>query len=143
MAWYKTTIRIRTNGRGLHLFTQKINQQIEQWQIKEGMAILFIQHTSASLVINENASPSSRRDMESYLDHIAPEGEDWYEHTLEGADDSPAHLRTMITHTSLTIPIDNGRLSLGTWQGLYLAEHRRRGQTREVLLRALSVQSTS
>jgi secondary thiamine-phosphate synthase enzyme len=104
------------------------------------MTYLFIPHTSASLVINESYDATARRDLEAYLDHIAPEGESWYVHTLEGRDDSPAHLRTMLTATSLTIPVDAGRLSLGTWQGVYLAEHRRRAHQREILLRVLSVE---
>jgi len=78
--------------------------------------------------------------MEAFFEHIAPEGEPWYQHTMEGSDDSPAHLRTMITPTSMTIPIDDGRLSLGTWQGLFLAEHRRRGHHRRILLRVLAVE---
>ena len=138
MNWYKTTLSIQTRQKGLHGFTDAVNEQIGLWGVNEGMAFLFVQHTSASLVINENYDPSARRDLDAYLEHLAPEGESWYEHTLEGADDSPAHMRTMITPTSLTIPIDNGKLSLGTWQGLYLAEHRRRGQRRNVLLRVLS-----
>ncbi len=137
MEWHKATISIRTRGRGFHPFTQEINQQIRQWGVGEGMAFLFLKHTSASMVINENASPSAQRDMEDFFNHVAPEGESWYDHTLEGKDDSPAHLRTMITHTSLTIPIDNGQLNMGTWQGVYLAEHRQRGQNRKVLLRVL------
>ncbi len=139
MQWYKATINVRTSGQGLHPFTGKINEQIKQWGAREGMAHLFVQHTSASIVINENSAPSAKRDLENFLSHIAPEGESWYEHTYEGADDSPAHLRTMITHTSLSIPIDHGELSLGTWQGIYLAEHRSRGQSRQILLRVLSV----
>ncbi len=137
MEWHKATISIRTRGRGFHPFTQEINQQIRQWGVGEGMAFLFLKHTSASMVINENASTSAQRDMEDFFNHVAPEGESWYDHTLEGKDDSPAHLRTMITHTSLTIPIDNGQLNMGTWQGVYLAEHRQRGQNRKVLLRVL------
>lgn len=139
MNWFKTTLNISTGSQGLHDFTDRINSQIREWGVKEGMAFLFVQHTSASLVINENYASDARRDMEGFLDHIAPEGESWYEHTLEGKDDSPAHMRTMITSTSMTIPIDNGKLNLGTWQGIFLAEHRRRNQQREVLLRVLAV----
>ena len=104
------------------------------------MAYLFIQHCSASLVINERYDATARRDLEAYLERIAPEGENWYEHTIEGSDDSPAHMRALITPTSITIPIDAGQLSLGTWQGIYLAEHRRRGHQRQLLLRVLSVE---
>ena len=140
MKWYSTTLNIQSHGQGLHDFTDEINAQIRKWQVREGMAFLFVQHTSASLVINENYASSARRDMESFLEHIAPEGESWYEHTMEGSDDSPAHMRTMITPTSMTIPVDEGQLNLGTWQGIFLAEHRRGQQRRKVLLRVLSTQ---
>jgi secondary thiamine-phosphate synthase enzyme len=140
MEFYKINLVIHTNGRGLQEITREINTQVQAWGVNEGMAYVFIPHTSASLVINESYDPTARRDLEAFFDRIAPEGESWYVHTLEGRDDSPAHLRTMLTTTSLTIPIDNGRLSLGTWQGIYLAEHRRRGHRREVLLRVLSVE---
>lgn len=139
MNWFSTTLTINTDGQGLHDFTDKINSQLRSWNAKEGMAFLFVQHTSASLVINENYASSARRDMERFLDHIAPEGQDWHEHTLEGKDDSPAHMRAMITPTSMTIPVDNGKLNLGSWQGIFLAEHRRSRQRRRVLLRVLSV----
>ena len=122
----------------MYSFTDQVNRQIRDWSVKEGIAFLFVQHTSASLVINENYDSSARRDMEQFLEHIAPEGEPWYEHTVEGKDDSPAHLRTMITNTSLTIPVDDGKLNLGTWQGIYLAENRSRAHHRQVVLRVLS-----
>lgn len=140
MKFYKTNLVVHTRGRGLQELTQEINAQLRSWAVSEGMAYLFIPHTSASLVINECFDPSAQQDLEAFLDRIAPEGEPWYAHTLEGRDDSPAHLRAMLTATSLTIPIDEGRLGLGTWQGIYLAEHRRRGQQRQVLLRVLSVE---
>jgi len=140
MNWYKTTIIVNTNHQGLYDFTDQINEQIRQWDVSEGMAFLFVQHTSASLVINENYASSARRDMESFLDHLAPKDENWYEHTLEGRDDSPAHIRTMITPTSMTIPVDDGKLNLGSWQGIFLAEHRSRGQRRRVLLRVLALE---
>lgn len=139
MNWLKSTLSVSTSGQGLYSFTDQINTQIRQWGVQYGMAFLFVRHTSASLVINENYDPSARQDLESFLDHLAPEGEDWYEHTVEGKDDSPAHMRTMVTQTSVSIPIDEGHLSLGTWQGVFLAEHRHRGQRREILLRVLMV----
>jgi secondary thiamine-phosphate synthase enzyme len=138
MKWYKAILHLNTHQRGLHDITDQINAQIQAWDVSEGMLFLFIQHTSASLVINENYDRTARADMESFLEHIAPEGENWYVHTLEGKDDSPSHLRAMITHTSLTIPVDDGRMSLGTWQGVYLAEHRQRGYQRNVLIRILA-----
>ncbi len=140
MEWLTATLHINTKKQGLHAFTEEINTAIRQWDVSQGMAFLFLQHTSASLVINENYDSSARRDMEGFLDQLAPEGASWYEHTVEGKDDSPAHLRTMITHTSISIPIDEGRLTLGTWQGVYLAEHRHHGQRRKVLLRVLKTQ---
>ena len=139
MEWLKSTLSIKTSGQGLYDFTGQITAQIRQWAVLEGIAFLFVQHTSASLVINENYDPSARHDLEHFLGHLAPEGEDWYMHTLEGSDDSPAHMRTMVTPTSISIPIDDGSLTLGTWQGVYLAEHRHRGQQREVLLRVLKI----
>ena len=140
MKFFKTNLVIHTRGRGLQELTREINAHIQAWGVKEGMAYVFLPHTSASLVINESYDPSAQQDLEVFLDRIAPEGENWYAHTLEGQDDSPAHLRTMLTATSITIPVDNGRLSLGTWQGIYLAEHRRRGHRREILLRVLAVE---
>lgn len=140
MQWYKTTLSIDTSQKGLHDFTNQINRAIQHWGINDGMAFLFVQHTSASLVVNENYASSARRDLENFLEHLAPEGEPWYEHTMEGKDDSPAHMRTTLTHTSLTIPVDDGRLNLGTWQGIFLAEHRSGGQRRKVLLRVLSIE---
>lgn len=139
MTWYKNTLSIRSNGRGFYDITDKINGVIHESGIEEGIAFIFLQHTSASLVINENYASSAKRDMENFLEHLAPEGEGWYMHTMEGKDDSPAHLRTIITHTSLTIPVENGKLSLGTWQGIFLAEHRSRGHQRQVQLRVLSI----
>jgi len=138
MNWFKTVLFITTSGKGFYNFTSAINEQLSDWGIEEGIAFLFLQHTSASLIINENYAPSAQTDMENFLDHLVPEGESWLVHTLEGRDDSPAHLKSMITNTSLEIPIDNGVLSLGTWQGIYLAEHRNLTQQRRILLRALS-----
>ena len=138
MNFFKTTLVILSKGRGLYACTDQINAEIKSWGVLEGMAYLFIPHTSASLIINESFDPSAQRDLEVYLDRIAPEGENWHAHTIEGRDDSPAHIRAMITHTSMTIPIDQGRLTLGTWQGVFLAEHRRRSHHREILLRVLA-----
>jgi secondary thiamine-phosphate synthase enzyme len=140
MKWYKRNLTITTGGRGFYDITQKIDTIIKEWGIEEGIAFIFLQHTSASLVINENYAASSQRDMENFLKNIAPEGQSWYTHTMEGADDSPSHLKTMLTHTDLTIPVDNSKLSLGTWQGIFLAEHRQRGHKRQILLRVISIE---
>lgn len=140
MNWYRDTLEISTSGKGMHAFTNRVEERIRRWGILQGMCYLYIQHTSASLVISENYDPTAQKDMEVFMDRLAPEGESWYAHTLEGADDSPSHLRAMLTQISLTIPIDEGHLSLGTWQGIYVFEHRARGQRRKVLLRCLSVE---
>lgn len=139
MQWYKDTIDVVTRGKGLYPFTQDVQGRIRAWGIEEGICHLYIQHTSASLVISESYDPSAREDMEAFMERLAPEGQSWHRHTLEGRDDSPSHMRAMLTHTSVSIPIDNARLSLGTWQGLYLFEHRARGRRRQVLLRCLAV----
>ena len=139
MDWYKETIIVQTSGKGLHPFTEIVEGFIRKWRINEGMCFLFLPHTSASLLISESYDPTARIDLENFMERIAPEGQGWYRHTLEGADDSPSHIRAMLTNTSLDIPIDDGRLSLGTWQGIYLFEHRRRGHQRRVLLRGLKI----
>jgi secondary thiamine-phosphate synthase enzyme len=138
MRWFKSTLEINTRGKGLYPFTRSVIDCIHQWQIQNGMCYLYLQHTSASLVIGENYDPSAREDMQSFLDRLVPENQAWFRHTLEGADDSPAHLRAMITPTSQVIPIDDGDLSLGTWQGIYLFEHRSIPHRRQVLIRCLS-----
>jgi secondary thiamine-phosphate synthase enzyme len=101
------------------------------------MCYLFIPHTSASLIINESYDPTARMDMEEFLEHLVPEEESWYRHTMEGRDDSPSHLRAILTQTSLSIPVDGGVMSLGTWQGIYLFEHRARPHRRNLLIRYL------
>ena len=137
MQWFKDTIEIRTQGKGLYPFTRAVEELLKKWGVQEGMCFLYVQHTSASLVIGENFDPSAAADMKSFMERIAPEGAAWYQHTLEGEDDSPAHLRAMITATSQSIPVDNGRLSLGTWQGIYLFEHRAHMHRRQVLIRVM------
>lgn len=140
MNWYKDTLEVNTRGKGLYPFTDTINAQIRDWGIAEGMCFLYIQHTSASMVISESYDPTARIDLEAYMERLAPENQAWHRHTLEGADDSPSHMRAMLTDTSLAIPIDEGRLNIGTWQGIYLFEHRSRGHRRRVLLRCLSTE---
>jgi len=103
------------------------------------MCYLYLQHTSASMLISENYDPTAKTDLENFMKKLVPEGETWYRHTLEGPDDTTSHIRAMLTQTSMTIPIDDGRLSLGTWQGVYLFEHRARPQSRTVLIRCLGV----
>lgn len=139
MRWYKDQIEVRTNGKGLYPITPEISGRISVWNIREGMCFLYIKHTSASLVISESYDPSARVDLEAFMERMAPENQSWYRHTLEGADDSPSHMRAILTNTSLSIPVDSGALSLGTWQGVYLFEHRRRAHLRRILLRCISV----
>ena len=139
MDWFKDQIIVETSGKGLYPITQQITPLIKSWEIQEGICHLFISHTSASLVINESYDPSARQDMEAFMEHLVPEGEPWHRHTLEGQDDSPSHMRAILTAASLSIPVDEGVLSLGTWQGVYLFEHRIRSQRRSVLIRCLKV----
>lgn len=139
MEWFKDKIIIETRGKGLYPITEQITPIIRSWSIQEGICHLFISHTSASLVINESYDPSARQDMEAFMENLAPEGESWHRHTLEGRDDSPSHMRAILTATSLSIPIDDGGLALGTWQGVYLFEHRVRSYRRMVLIRCLKV----
>ena len=137
MHWHKDPLEVQTRGKGLYPFTEQINACIRQWGLIEGMCFLYVQHTSASLVISESYDPTARLDLEAFMERLAPERQAWYRHTLEGDDDSPSHIRAMLTDTDLAIPIDNGQLSLGTWQGVYLFEHRVRSHHRRVLLRCL------
>jgi len=126
-------LTIRASRPGLTEFTEKVRSFVADSGIEQGLLTLFCRHTSASLVIQENAAPAARRDLEAYFQRIAPEG-DAYEHDDEGPDDMPAHLRTALTATQLSIPIDNGRLALGTWQGIFLFEHRHSTPEREISL---------
>lgn len=139
MKWHKETIVIRTDGKGLIPFTDRISEYLQGWGIKEGICHLYIQHTSASLVISESYDPTAKQDLETFMEKIAPEGQSWHRHTLEGKDDSPSHMRAMLTATSLSIPVDGGTLNLGRWQGVYVFEHRASGSRRKVLIRCLDV----
>ena len=140
MKWYKDSLELVTNGKGMYAFTQRVEDHIRLWGIHEGICFLYLPHTSASLVINENYDPTAQQDIEAFMDRLVPGGQTWQRHTLEGPDDSASHLRSVLTPVSLSIPIDSGRLSLGTWQGIYLFEHREEGQRRTVLLRCLQVE---
>ncbi len=139
MEWFKDKIIVETQGKGLYPITQLVTPIIQSWGIQEGICHLFISHTSASLVINESYDPSARQDMEAFMENLAPEGQPWHRHTMEGRDDSPSHMRAILTATSLSIPVDDGGLALGTWQGIYLFEHRIRSSSRSILIRCLKV----
>ncbi|MBW2395926.1 MAG: YjbQ family protein [Deltaproteobacteria bacterium] len=121
-------------GAGLHEFTEQVESVVSASDIQEGLCTAFLQHTSASLLIQENADPSARRDLEAWLDRLVPEADPLYTHTLEGPDDMPAHIKAALTATSLAIPVLGGRLGLGTWQGIFLWEHRRGRSERHVLI---------
>lgn len=127
------SLSVRAPSRGLHEITRQIAGWTADSGISEGLLTAFCRHTSASLVIQENAAPAARRDLERFFERIAPEGAD-YEHDDEGPDDMPAHLRTALTQTQLSIPVRGGRPALGTWQGIFLFEHRRNAPQREILL---------
>ncbi len=128
------TIEIHTPGRGLHEVTGQVRALLHDSGIQTGLLVAFCRHTSCSLVIQENADPSARRDLEDWLERLAPEGDPRYTHTAEGPDDMPSHLRAAVTKTSEAIPVEDGRLCLGTWQGLFLAEHRARPHRRRLLV---------
>jgi secondary thiamine-phosphate synthase enzyme len=126
-------LSVRAPSRGLHEITNEIADWTAKSAISDGLLTLFCRHTSASLVIQENAAPAARRDLERYFEGIAPEGAD-YEHDDEGPDDMPSHLRSALTNTQLSIPVQDGRMALGTWQGIFLFEHRRNTPEREIAL---------
>ncbi|NWF39148.1 YjbQ family protein [Mariprofundus sp. NF] len=133
--WKQKTVRLQAKSRGFHLVTRELLEQLpELRELKVGVAHLFIQHTSASLTINENADPDVRRDMEAHFNHFVPENQDYYQHTLEGSDDMPAHIKSSTLGSSLSIPISNGSLAMGTWQGIYLGEHRDHGGARRIIV---------
>jgi secondary thiamine-phosphate synthase enzyme len=133
--WLQREITLVPKKRGFHLVTQEIVGQIpELKEIRVGLAHLFIKHTSASLALNENADPTVRRDMESHFNHVVPEGAPYYRHTMEGTDDMPAHIKAVLLGNHLSLPIRDGRLNLGMWQGIYLCEHRNRGGARRLVV---------
>ena len=133
--WFQKEIRLKVRTRGFHLITEEILQQLpELKEISVGMLNVFIKHTSAALTINENADPTVRQDFESFFNQTVPEDEPYYKHTDEGSDDLPSHLKSSILGCSLVIPVTNGRLNLGIWQGIYLCEHRNHGGSRELVV---------
>ena len=135
MGWYQKEIVLAPRPRGFHLITREVVSQMpEIGRFAVGLAHLFIRHTSAALALNENADPTVRADMEAYFNRLAPENALTYRHTSEGPDDMPAHLKAVLLGSSLIIPISGGRLALGTWQGIYLGEHRDDGGPRRVVV---------
>ncbi|NNL66481.1 MAG: YjbQ family protein [Myxococcales bacterium] len=127
-------LAVRVSAQGLHEFTDAVAETVAEAGVSEGLCTVFIAHTSASLTIQENADPSAQRDLEAFLARLVPEGDPLYTHTQEGPDDMPAHVKSALTATSLSIPICDGRLALGTWQGIFLWEHRNRAGSRRVVV---------
>jgi secondary thiamine-phosphate synthase enzyme len=128
------TIEIRTARQGLHEITNRVERIVADSAVREGLCTVFVQHTSASLTIQENADPSARADLEGWLNRLVPERDPHFTHVAEGPDDMPSHIKAALTATTLSIPVVEGRMGLGTWQGIYLWEHRRAPHTRRVLV---------
>jgi secondary thiamine-phosphate synthase enzyme len=137
MNWFQKEIKLKPQSRGFHLITNEVLRQLpELANIKIGLAHLLLKHTSASLTLNENFDPDVRSDMEKYFNNTVKENEPYFLHTSEGADDMPAHIKSSLLGNSLTIPISNGNFNFGTWQGIYLCEHRNHGGSRKLLITA-------
>ncbi|WP_161889548.1 secondary thiamine-phosphate synthase enzyme YjbQ [Pontibacter russatus] len=135
MKWFQREIRLPAVKRGFHLITDLLEAHLPELEdIKTGLAHVFIKHTSASLAINEDADPTVRQDFESHFNQLVPEDQPYYRHTLEGPDDMPAHLKAALLGSSVTIPITNGKLNMGTWQGIYLCEHRNHASKRTIVV---------
>ncbi len=137
MKQYQKLLNIRTAGKGPVEITDKVQQVVAEARIQQGICLVLVQHTSASLVVTENADPTARGDLQRWLDHAAPEDEPYYRHTLEGRDDMPSHIKSAVTGVSHTLPISGGMLALGTWQGLFLWEHRDRGHNRRIFVHVM------
>jgi secondary thiamine-phosphate synthase enzyme len=140
--WIQEQVSLRPRPRGFHLITDEVTAGVPELErIAVGMAHVFVRHTSASLTLNENASPDVRRDFAAWFDRAVPDGADYFVHTLEGPDDMPAHIKSSLTGSSLTLPVRNGRFALGTWQGIYLCEHRDNGGARKLTVTAFGERS--
>jgi secondary thiamine-phosphate synthase enzyme len=134
MSHYQTTIAVKTTGKCLHKITSKVESIVAQSGVERGLCTVFIRHTSASLIIQENADPDVLTDLSNFFKKLVPEDSSLYVHNAEGSDDMPAHIRSVLTKTSEQIPINQGQLMLGTWQGIYVWEHRDRPQNREIII---------
>ena len=134
---HQQQLRFSTTGRGTYNISRQVDEAIQQSGIKTGICQIFIQHTSASLILCENADPQVRADMETFMSHLVRDGDSMFKHTSEGLDDMPAHIRTMLTQNSLSIPIKKGKCSLGVWQGIYLWEHRKQSHKRNIMVTVL------
>jgi len=127
-------LELRTKGKGLYEITDDVQAKVDRCDVRNGTVTVFVQHTSCSVVVMENADPTARRDLEAFFDRLVPEGADYFTHGSEGSDDMPSHIRMVLTRTSETIPIADGKTQLGTWQGIFLFEHRRAPHRRRVLI---------
>jgi secondary thiamine-phosphate synthase enzyme len=134
MPIHQATLTIRTSGQGTHEITEAVAREVARSKFPQGVVSVFCQHTSCSLVIMENADPTARTDLEAWLNRLVPEDDPHFQHTLEGPDDMPSHIKMALTRTSETVPFADGRLMLGTWQGIYVWEHRRRPHSRNVIV---------
>jgi secondary thiamine-phosphate synthase enzyme len=134
MSVHQHTLTVRTSGQGTHEITDLVAREVQRSGVRSGLVSVFCRHTSCSLVIMENADPSARQDLEAWLNRLVPENDPHFEHTLEGPDDMPSHIKMALTRTSETVPVSDGRMLLGTWQGIFLWEHRRASHTREVIV---------
>jgi secondary thiamine-phosphate synthase enzyme len=132
MAAFTQSFSIRTNGKGTYEITEEVARILQASQIKTGTVTVFIQHTSASLIIYENADRSARNDLHQFFERLVPENQDYFVHTAEGPDDMPSHLRMVLTRTSEVIPVADGRMTLGSWQGIFIFEHRRAPHKRSI-----------
>ena len=139
MKRYKATLNITTRGKGLYDITSQVKELITGWNVEDGLCHLFIPHTSASLVLSENYDDTVREDLAVFLEKLVPESQSWMRHRFEGPNDSSSHLRSALLPTNLTIPVEGGTLALGTWQGIYLFEHRSHSRVRSVLIRMLEI----
>jgi secondary thiamine-phosphate synthase enzyme len=132
MRIHQQQLEVRTNGKGTYEITEDIRERIEKCGLRDGTVTIFVQHTSCSLMIMENADPTARRDLEEFFNRLVPEDADYFTHGSEGSDDMPSHIRMVLTRTSETVPIANGKMQLGTWQGIFLFEHRRAPHRRKI-----------
>jgi secondary thiamine-phosphate synthase enzyme len=127
-------LEVRSHGKGLYEITDNVQSKIDKSGVRNGTVTVFVQHTSCSIVIMENADPTARRDLEKFFDRLVPENADYFTHDTEGSDDMPSHIRMVLTRTSETVPVMDGKMQLGTWQGVFLFEHRRAPHRRKVLI---------
>ena len=127
-------LEVRTHGKGLYEITDDVHSKLDNCGVRNGTVTVFVQHTSCSIVIMENADPTARRDLEKFFDRLVPEDADYFSHDAEGSDDMPSHIRMVLTRTSETVPLVDGKMQLGTWQGIFLFEHRRAPHRRKVLI---------